>query len=439
MKKFRCGKCGYIFTGELDFCPSCKTRLHYHYKEDMEKEAASLEEERTFRYDDPEVNTEGIKSGKAVAKIKGVEVDNEMASYFDGNPFQRFGWHLLGLILFIVSGTLLLPLAVVLNKKWEAKHTVINGFRLKFDGKARQLFGRYILWLLLTILTAGIFIFWLVISIKKWTVKHTIIDLDRIGEQNMKKTFLLLALPALLLGACNTDSMESALSGLSYEGISVNLDSFSVDPNILDNFEYQNTAAYAQLDAWAKDKGYCLTIEVSQEVDYYDDEVKDLNNKVVVELNERGNTAWCVLEQYEDNILKNKWSIKGEKDSNDKYAYVFTDTNKTKHADVVDLHEYNIPYDVTELKDLLALSSAASLVLDYSNTKKVKTTYLDRDCIKYTLEEKNDTDDKTEILIDIATSLVVSAHNSSITDEYFSNNNMKVTKLEATANTETLF
>ena len=61
-----------------------------------------------------------------------------------------------------------------------------------------------------------------------------------------------------------------------------------------------------------------------------------------------------------------------------------------------------------------------------------------RDCIKYTLEEKNDTDDKTEILIDIATSLVVSAHNSSITDEYFSNNNVKVTKNEAIVDTETL-
>ena len=181
MKKYRCPKCNYIFEGDLDFCPSCKTKLHYRFKEEQEKEQELLEEEKTFRYDDPDVNVDGIKDQKHVY-YAGQEVDDQVVSYFDGNDFQRFGYHLLGLVLTLISATLLLPFAICLNKRWECKHTVINGFRLKFTGKARQLIGRYLLWLLLTILTVGIFIFWLAISMKRWVVSHTVIDIDKIGD-----------------------------------------------------------------------------------------------------------------------------------------------------------------------------------------------------------------------------------------------------------------
>mgnify|MGYP003442964178 FL=1 len=54
--------------------------------------------------------------------------------------------------------------------RWEAKHTVINGYRLAFDGKGAQLFGRYLLWLLLTILTVGLFLIVLANKIKKWKI-----------------------------------------------------------------------------------------------------------------------------------------------------------------------------------------------------------------------------------------------------------------------------
>jgi uncharacterized membrane protein YjgN (DUF898 family) len=57
--------------------------------------------------------------------------------------------------------------------KWEAKHTVINGKRLKFDGKAIQLLGNWILWLILTVITFGIFTFWIPIKLTKWKTKHT--------------------------------------------------------------------------------------------------------------------------------------------------------------------------------------------------------------------------------------------------------------------------
>jgi uncharacterized membrane protein YjgN (DUF898 family) len=58
--------------------------------------------------------------------------------------------------------------------RWEAKHTVINGRRLKFTGTATQLFGNWIKWLLLTIITFGIYSFWLNIKLMQWKTKHTV-------------------------------------------------------------------------------------------------------------------------------------------------------------------------------------------------------------------------------------------------------------------------
>ena len=184
MKKYRCGKCGYIFEGDLDVCPSCKTRLHYHFKEDAKKQEEIIEEERVFHFDDPEVQSTGYELDKkaedALTKAVRENVDDGVISYFDGNPFQRAGWKILGLLVTLGTAFIGLPWAVCFVKRWEAKHTVINGFRLKFDGKGIQLFGRNILWLVLTLLTVGIFLFWYIISLKRWTVRHTFFDLDRL-------------------------------------------------------------------------------------------------------------------------------------------------------------------------------------------------------------------------------------------------------------------
>ena len=57
--------------------------------------------------------------------------------------------------------------------RWETKHTIIQGHRLKFTGKGIQLFGRFLLWLVLIILTVGIILLWIQIFIKQWKVKHT--------------------------------------------------------------------------------------------------------------------------------------------------------------------------------------------------------------------------------------------------------------------------
>lgn len=57
--------------------------------------------------------------------------------------------------------------------KWETKHTVISGNKLKFNGTALQLFGNYIKWTFLTVITIGIYGLWLPIKVRKWRVKHT--------------------------------------------------------------------------------------------------------------------------------------------------------------------------------------------------------------------------------------------------------------------------
>ena len=56
--------------------------------------------------------------------------------------------------------------------KWETKHTIISGNRVKFNGNAFQLLGNCIKWTFLTIITVGIYALWLPIKVRKWKVKH---------------------------------------------------------------------------------------------------------------------------------------------------------------------------------------------------------------------------------------------------------------------------
>lgn len=94
-------------------------------------------------------------------------------SYFDGGLLQKIGWGILGFLVTLLTLGICFPWAVVMIKKWEIKHTVIEGQRLTFDGSAVQLFGNWIKWLFFTIITFGIYAFWVNIKMKKWVVKHT--------------------------------------------------------------------------------------------------------------------------------------------------------------------------------------------------------------------------------------------------------------------------
>ena len=95
-------------------------------------------------------------------------------SYFDGGLLQLIGWQILGALVTTLTFGICYPWAICMIYRWEAKHTVINGRRLKFTGTATQLFGNWIKWLLLTLITFGIYSFWLNIKLMQWKTKHTV-------------------------------------------------------------------------------------------------------------------------------------------------------------------------------------------------------------------------------------------------------------------------
>jgi len=186
MRKFKCPKCGCIYTGKKDICPSCGTPMHY--RDETIKEPENYNALPSFHYDAPDVMKDGIQSDDEVEEIE-VKTSNEKnkpiispavnfpengESYFDGWLIQRIGWRLLGLLITLCTGFICFPWAMCYYYRWETKHTVIKGRRLRFDGKGGQLFGRYILWLFLTVITCGIFVFWLTNKVKKWKAKHTV-------------------------------------------------------------------------------------------------------------------------------------------------------------------------------------------------------------------------------------------------------------------------
>ena len=101
-----------------------------------------------------------------------MEVQTEK-SYFDGGLLQLIGWRILGGFITAITLGICYPWAICMIYRWEAKHTVINGRRLKFTGTAIQLLGNWIKWILLTIITLGIYGFWLNIKLIQWKTKHT--------------------------------------------------------------------------------------------------------------------------------------------------------------------------------------------------------------------------------------------------------------------------
>jgi len=94
-------------------------------------------------------------------------------SYFDGGLFQLIMWRILGFLVTFCTLGICYPWAFCMIYRWEARHTVINGHRLRFTGTAVQLFGNWIKWLLLSIITLGIYSFWVGIKLKKWKTMHT--------------------------------------------------------------------------------------------------------------------------------------------------------------------------------------------------------------------------------------------------------------------------
>lgn len=193
MKKYRCPHCKEVFIGAQEMCPKCGVPLRYANKE---KEKRPVEEEEAttisnFSFNDPDVvkheekfvpvttldspdgPVDKNKDAVAAPLVQPQKMLKAGESYFDGKLLQRVGITLLGFLLFAITATLAFPWVACMVMRWDTKHTVIEGHRLKFNGKGIQLFGRFLLWLLLIILTVGIILLWIPIFLKKWRIKHT--------------------------------------------------------------------------------------------------------------------------------------------------------------------------------------------------------------------------------------------------------------------------
>ncbi len=99
-------------------------------------------------------------------------------SYFDGGTLGLIGWSLLASLLTTITLGIAFPWAMCMLERWKAKHTIINGRRLKFTGTGIGLLGKFLLWGLLTVITLGIFSIWMGLNIEKWKVKHLVYEDD---------------------------------------------------------------------------------------------------------------------------------------------------------------------------------------------------------------------------------------------------------------------
>lgn len=92
---------------------------------------------------------------------------------FDGGAATYFGTALLGTLITACTLGICYPFALVLNERWRAKHTFIDGQQLIFTGSATGLFGLWIKWFLLSVITCGIYLLWVGPRIQRWITVNT--------------------------------------------------------------------------------------------------------------------------------------------------------------------------------------------------------------------------------------------------------------------------
>lgn len=98
--------------------------------------------------------------------------------------------NVIGIVVLAVCAVIGLCWAAVIFMKWETKHTVISGYRLKFKASALGLLFTILKWILLTVITVGIYALWLPIKTRRWRAKHTTATLDeQAGYSQPQVTF----------------------------------------------------------------------------------------------------------------------------------------------------------------------------------------------------------------------------------------------------------
>ena len=77
-------------------------------------------------------------------------------SKFDGNVLELIAYQILAGIITAFTFGIAAPWGIVILKKYEIDHTIVDGNRLRFAGKGGDLLIKWIIWLLLTVITLGI-------------------------------------------------------------------------------------------------------------------------------------------------------------------------------------------------------------------------------------------------------------------------------------------
>ena len=101
------------------------------------------------------------------------EDDAQVEGKFTGRAGGWFGYHLLWLVITVITLGIGYAWGEKKMLRWEAEHTYLGGGVLTFRGTGAQLFGRYLLWTLLSLLTLGIFAFFVPIRYLKWKTANT--------------------------------------------------------------------------------------------------------------------------------------------------------------------------------------------------------------------------------------------------------------------------
>jgi uncharacterized membrane protein YjgN (DUF898 family) len=98
------------------------------------------------------------------------------SSYFDGTLGGLIGVSIISALLCIVTLGFGAPWAMCIKYKWKARHTIIEGHRLRFMGTGIGLFGQWIKWMLLTIVTLTIYAWFIGIKLEQWRVANTVFE-----------------------------------------------------------------------------------------------------------------------------------------------------------------------------------------------------------------------------------------------------------------------
>ena len=112
--------------------------------------------------------------------------ENSRKSYFDGGVLGYLGWKIVGTVITAITFGICFPFAACWMYEWEAKHTVIDGRRLKFCGTAGGFFVTWLLCLVLSIITLGIYVFYVPIKLQKWREANTFFE-DELTEYDSEQ------------------------------------------------------------------------------------------------------------------------------------------------------------------------------------------------------------------------------------------------------------